>query len=101
MATFDLKCRHAEGLAGGFFGLIILGACSNSSGGLEKTEAAPVQLDEARQSYLTTLTPLTPRRWMRRASSGRNLLQEGERRIEDRTPPLEPHDCGSREGAEA
>ena len=57
---------------------IILGACSNSSGGLDKTEAALVQLDEAWQSYLKDPyppfpeTPLDEKGFVRpKSSSGR------------------------------
>ena len=63
---------------------IILGACSNSSGGLEKTEAALVQLDEAWQSYLNDPYPPYPEtldeEGLRQAEI---FFREGERRIED------------------
>lgn len=62
---------------------IVLGACSNSSGGLDRTEAALVQLDEALQSYLNDPYPPYPEtldeEGLRQAAA---FYSEGERRIE-------------------
>ena len=64
---------------------IILGACSNSSGGLDKTEAALVQLDEAWQSYLKDPYPPFPETPLDEEGfrEAEIFFRESERRMED------------------